>query len=97
MADSIPGVGGRPLTSIKAEQLKNDVTKVKSEENGSTSNVISLDTDKVELSADAKAELNKAGFDTEKVERIKQAIADGNYPIDSDRIAKGFADIEKLL
>lgn len=97
MADSISGVGGRPLTSIKSEQPKGDVARIRSEESEGSSNVVQLDTDRVELSADAKAELEKAGFDTEKVERIKQAISEGNYPIDSRRIAEGFSDIEKLL
>jgi len=97
MADSISGVGGRPLTSIKSEQPTGDVARIRSEESESSSNVVQLDTDRVELSTEARAELDKAGFDAEKVDRIKQALADGNYPIDSRRIAEGFSDIEKLL
>ena len=97
MADSISGVGGRALTSIKSEQPKGDVARIRSEENENASNVVQLDTDRVELSVEARAELDKAGFDAEKVDRIKQALADGNYPIDSRRIAEGFSDIEKLL
>ena len=49
------------------------------------------------MSAEAKTELDKAGFDSEKVERIKQALSDGNYPIDARKIAEGFAEIEQLL
>ncbi|MEL0322672.1 MAG: flagellar biosynthesis anti-sigma factor FlgM [Gammaproteobacteria bacterium] len=97
MADSISGVGGRPPTSIKSEQPKGDVAHIRSEENENASNVVQLDTDRVELSVEARTELDKAGFDAEKVDRIKQALADGNYPIDSRRIAEGFSDIEKLL
>jgi len=97
MADSISGVGGRPLTSIKSEQPKGDVARIRSEDSDNTTNVVKLDTDRVELSAEASAELEKAGFDSEKVERIKQAISEGNYPIDSRKIAEGFSDIEKLL
>lgn len=97
MADSISGVGGRPLSSIKPDQTKNDPSRARSEAAEGASNVVRLDTDRVELSADAQAELDKAGFDAEKVERIKQALADGNYPIDARRIAEGFSEIEKLL
>ncbi len=97
MADSISGVGGRPLTSIKSEQPKGDVARIRSEDSENASNIAQLDTDRVELSTEATAELDKAGFDAEKVDQIKQALADGNYPIDPRRVAEGFADIEKLL
>ena len=36
-------------------------------------------------------------FDADKVERIKQAIRDGNYPLDSRRIAESFVALEKLV
>ena len=97
MADSISGVGGRPLTSIKSEQPKGDVARIHSEDSENASNIVQLDTDRVELSTEATAELDKAGFDAEKVDQIKQALSDGNYPIDPRRVAEGFADIEKLL
>ena len=97
MADSISSVGGRSVTSIKSEQPKGDVARIRSEESENESSVVQLDTDRVELSVEARAELEKAGFDAEKVDRIKQALADGNYPIDARRIAQGFSDIEKLL
>lgn len=97
MADPISGVGGRPLSSIKPDQAKQDATRVSTDSDNNVSNVVRMETDRVELSADAQAELDKAGFDAEKVERIKQALADGNYPIDARRIAQGFSDIEKLL
>ena len=97
MADSIIGVGGRSVTSIKSEQPKGDIARIRTDENENTSGTARLDTDRVELSAEAQAELDRAGFDAEKVDRIKQALADGNYPIDARRIAEGFSDIEKLL
>ena len=97
MADSVTGVGGRPLTSIKSEQQKGDVAGVRSDDKEATVKVEQHNTDRVELSTAAQAELDKAGFDAEKVDRIKQALADGNYPIDARRIAEVFSDIEKLL
>ena len=97
MADSVSGVSGRPLTSIKSEQPKGDVSGIRSEKSDGSASVLQEDTDRVELSAEARVELDKAEFDAEKVDRIKQALADGNYPIDVRRIAEGFSDIEKLL
>ena len=97
MTDPISGISGRPLTSIKSEKARDDVESIRSEKSENELNVVQTDTDRVELSIEARAELDKAGFDAEKVDRIKQALADGNYPIDSRRIAEGFSDIEKLL
>ena len=97
MADPISGVGGRPLTQVKTEQPKGDVARLNAEQSTESADVVDVRSDRVELSAEAKVELDRAGFDTEKVERIKQALADGNYPIDTKRIAEGFSEIEKLL
>ena len=36
-------------------------------------------------------------IDTAKVERIKTAIAEGNYHIDAERVAKAFTDLEELI
>ena len=36
-------------------------------------------------------------IDMDRVDKIKQAIADGNYPIDNDRIAEKFIQLEGLL
>ena len=33
MADSVTGVGGRPLTSIKSDQPKGDVARLRSDDN----------------------------------------------------------------
>lgn len=35
--------------------------------------------------------------DMERVEAIRQSIAEGNYPIDADRIASKFIELEGLL
>ena len=98
MTNSISDVAGRTLTPIKPESAKVDGGRIQSNDSEKgASNIAQLDTDRVELSVEARSELDKAGFDAEKVDQIKQAIADGNYPIDAKRIAEGFSNIEKLL
>ena len=98
MADSISGIGSRTPASIQNDQLKGNPAQIRGDEAvASRAQVVSLNQDSVELSADAQVELDRAGFDAEKVDQIKQAIADGNYPLDARRIAEGFQDFEKLL
>ena len=53
--------------------------------------------DTVELSESAQLELRAEQFDRAKVESIKQAIQNGQYPLDSRRIAENFYAIESLI
>ena len=38
-----------------------------------------------------------SGFDQAKVDSIKKAIKDGQYPLDPRRIAESFNALEKLI
>jgi negative regulator of flagellin synthesis FlgM len=49
------------------------------------------------LSDVAKKAMNEPGFDRAKVESIKKAIQDGQYPLDSRRIAENFVAIERMI
>ena len=53
--------------------------------------------DEVVLSDIAKRAMAEPPFDREKVESIKQAIKDGNYPMNARRIAESFVAIEKMI
>ena len=53
--------------------------------------------DTLELSEVAKRAAAEPSFDREKVEAIKQALRDGNYPMNARRIAESFVAIEKLI
>jgi negative regulator of flagellin synthesis FlgM len=97
MADPISGFGGRAVTPAKPDQLRDDPAQVQDTAKANTTSVVNLREDSVELSAEAQTELDRAGFDAAKVEQIKQALADGNYPMDARRIAEGFQEFEKLL
>lgn len=53
--------------------------------------------DILELSEVAKRAAAEPSFDREKVEAIKQALSEGNYPINARRIAESFVAVEKLI
>ena len=54
-------------------------------------------TDEVKLSAAAQKAMQEPELDRAKVEAIKVAIQQGQYPIDSRRIAENFMAIEKMI
>lgn len=54
-------------------------------------------TDEVKLSAVAQQAMQEPEFDRAKVEAIKTAIQQGQYPMDSRRIAESFLAIEKMI
>jgi negative regulator of flagellin synthesis FlgM len=96
MTDPISGVGAKALSAIKPEQKKDDPIKTSGSESQGESSV-RVASDVVQLSEETVVELERAGFDEAKVAQIKQALADGKYPLDPKRIAQGFTEIEKLL
>ena len=53
--------------------------------------------DTLSLSNVAQKAMQEPGFDRVKVEAIKQAIQQGQYPLDSRRIAESFMAIEKMI
>ena len=57
----------------------------------------SAGADQVSLSNVAKKVMAQPDFDRSKVESIKQAIKDGNYPVNPRRIAENFVALEKMI
>ena len=54
-------------------------------------------TDEVQLSAVARQAISEPQFDAAKVEAIKRAIQQGQYPIDARRIAEHFVALERMI
>ena len=54
-------------------------------------------TDELRLSDVARLAMQEPEFDRSKVEAIKTAIQQGQYPLDSRRIAENFTAIEKMI
>jgi len=96
MTDPISGVSAKALSAIKPEQKKDDELRSSDVESQDAQAARQV-SDEVQLSEETVVELRRAGFDDAKVAQIKQALADGNYPLDPKRIAEGFTEIEKLL
>lgn len=59
--------------------------------------VLAPQTDEVKLSAVAQKAMQEPEFDRAKVEAIKLAIQQGQYPLDTRRIAENFLAIEKMI
>lgn len=57
----------------------------------------SAGADKVSLSNVAQKVMAQPDFDRAKVDAIKQAIKEGNYPINPRRIAESFVALEKMM
>jgi negative regulator of flagellin synthesis FlgM len=57
----------------------------------------SAGADKVSLSNVAQKVMAQPDFDRSKIESIKQAIKDGNYPVNPRRIAESFVALEKMI
>ena len=45
----------------------------------------------------ARASAEEAPFDDAKVRQLQQAISEGNYPIDTQRLAQKFIELENLI
>ena len=53
--------------------------------------------DQVELSESVVRAIEDAKFDAAKVEALRLAIMEGNYPLDAKRIAENMLDLERLI
>jgi len=64
---------------------------------GAAAKPAGMQTDELQLSEVAQKAMQEPQFDRAKVESIKLAIQQGNYPVDSRRIAENFVAIEKMI
>ena len=92
--DTLKGTQGLPAASTPAPSSKN------AEKAGST---VPASTDSVRLSSQGQALAASAAgastgvFDIKKVERIKLAIADGQFNVNSEKVADGLLETVRDL
>lgn len=53
--------------------------------------------DQVQLSAVARQAMAEPTFDRAKIDAIKQAVQNGQYPLDARRMAESFLAIEQMI
>jgi len=104
MTNSINGAP-RNRSEILSDQSNKTVKSEKantSTDNSQSTSASTADTVSITGEANRIRELQNSlaevpDIDMEKVEAIKQEIANGNYPIDAERIASNLIDLEKTL
>ncbi len=106
MTDAISQYGRQNLSDNavrnSADKVKKSSTSQSASSTGSTgsserSAPASRGEDTVALSSVAQRAMAEPDFDRAKVEAIKQAISQGQYPLDSRRIAESFVAIERMI
>lgn len=63
----------------------------------STADTVSITSEANKIRELQSSLANVSDINLEKVESIKKEIANGNYPIDHERIASNLLDLEKIL
>ncbi|WP_353135089.1 flagellar biosynthesis anti-sigma factor FlgM [Limnohabitans sp.] len=81
----------------KVEKRGPSAAQAKEELAPSLEKTASAGADKVTLSNVAQQVKAQPDFDRAKVEAIKQAIKEGNYPVNPRRIAENFVALEKMI
>jgi len=89
------------LKGAQAQQLTNTTATNAKQAEKAAATATPAQTDSVRLSSQAQAASGTSSstqvFDAKKVERIKLAIADGQFQVNSERIADGLLDTVRDL
>ena len=95
MTDLISSLGkSTAQLNASSDKIK---TKPESIATPETEKSVKPNNDEFILSEAAESAMTNAEFDAEKVARIKEAIEQGNYPIDAQKVAESFAALESMI
>jgi negative regulator of flagellin synthesis FlgM len=98
MTDGISKLGRSAVEmNSSAEKLKNNKAAAGAAAENASAAPRPPANDEVILSKAAETALASGDFDEAKVAQIKQALAEGSYPLDERRIAESFVAIESML
>lgn len=78
---------------LRAEKTSSPAPESKAVEAGTAE----AQVDQVELSESVVRAIEDAKFDAAKVEALRLAIMEGNYPLDAKRIAENMLDLERMI
>jgi negative regulator of flagellin synthesis FlgM len=79
---------------LRAEKTSTPAPESQNAETGTASDA---PVDQVELSESVVRAIEDAKFDAAKVEALRLAIMEGNYPLDAKRIAENMLDLERMI
>lgn len=97
MTDAINNNVANTLRAAERTAEANSKARLDAAETQSPATPAKVEPSTVEVSPALKSALVEADFDAAKVEAIKTAIEQGNYPLDDSKIAESFVPLEKLL
>ena len=92
MRSTVPEATGK-------KDLRAEKTSTPAPESQSAEAVAAADAqlDQVELSDSVVRAIEDAKFDAAKVEALRLAIMEGNYPLDAKRIAENMLDLVRMI
>ena len=98
MTNSISNVGSATAqlksAADAAEKLK---TISEALDKAAPQETVKPQVDQLILSKEAETALATAEFDEAKVQAIKTALQEGNYPLNERRIAENFVSLERMI
>lgn len=97
MTDAISQYGRSPRTDPAVRSAIEKSAKKAAEAGAQAPARPAPGEDSVMLSNVVDKAMAEPDFDRAKVEAIKQAIAQGQYPLDAKRIAENFVAIERMI
>jgi len=92
MRSTVPEATGKK--DLRAEKTSTPAPESQNAETGTPSDA---PVDQVELSESVVRAIEDAKFDAAKVEALRLAIMEGNYPVDAKRIAENMLDLERMI
>ena len=92
MRSTVPEATGKK--DVRAEKTSTPAPESQNAETGTSADA---PVDQVELSESVVRAIEDAKFDAAKVEALRLAIMEGNYPLDAKRIAENMLDLERMI
>ena len=100
MTNPINTIGRSTTGSISSNTEKNQAKsrpETSEPARGNTTDTVSLSQESIQVSGLQQQLKDSPAIDQAKVDSIKQEIANGNYPLDAEKIAENMINLEQSL